>query len=228
MSRAFCIPGILFLFAALVLNFLVSISLPYLTALDVARATFKTDAHVGGVNAAREVRFGVWASCVYADDGTKTCLKAGPAYSVGFEDPDQDVNVVIGPSWTRGLVVHPIATGITFLALLCSFSLHIAVSLVASLLSFLAALLTLVAFAIDIALFVYVKHQADKLPSVDGSGKPGPGFYLTLVAFVLLLLAGCTVCFGRRRQRMSTATSYPMTETNTARAPFWKRFRRSA
>ncbi|TRM63190.1 SUR7/PalI family-domain-containing protein [Schizophyllum amplum] len=232
-------PGDLFLFAALVLNFLVSISLPYLTALDVARATFKTDAHVGGVNAAREVRFGVWASCVYADDGTKTCLKAGPAYSVGFEDPDQDVNVVIGPSWTRGLVVHPIATGITFLALLCSFSLHIAVSLVASLLSFLAALLTLVAFAIDIALFVYVKHQADKLPSVDGSGKPGPVQVLLRVLLRLSFLShsrrlrapapgGCTVCFGRRRQRMSTATSYPMTETNTARAPFWKRFRRSA
>lgn len=47
-----------------------------------------------------------------------------------------------------------------------------------------------------------------------------PGFWMTLVAFVILLLAGCTVCFGRRRQRMSSATAYPMTE---ARAPFWKR-----
>ena len=48
---------------------------------------------------------------------------------------------------------------------------------------------------------------------------------MTLVAFVILLLAGCTVCFGRRRQRMSSATAYPMTE---ARAPFWKRaFRRN-
>jgi hypothetical protein len=30
--------------------------------------------------------------------------------------------------------------------------------------SFLAALLTLIAFAIDIALFVFLKHQTDKLP----------------------------------------------------------------
>ena len=45
----------------------------------------------------------------------------------------------------------------------------------ASLLSFLSAVLTLIAFAIDIALFVYVKHQIKKLPNVDGTGKPGPG-----------------------------------------------------
>ncbi|KAL1746620.1 SUR7/PalI family-domain-containing protein [Schizophyllum fasciatum] len=222
MSRAFCIPGIFFIFAALVLNFLVSISLPYLTALDVARATFDTGASAGGVDSGvRQVRFGVWSSCVYQDDGTKTCRDAKLSYSVGFEDPkESDVSVVIGPSWTRGLILHPIATGVTFIALLFSFSTHIAISLVASLLSFLSAVLTLVAFAIDIALFVYIKHQVDKLPNVDGTGKPGPGFWMTLAAFIVLLLAGCTVCFGRRRQRMSSATAYPMTE---ARAPFWKR-----
>ncbi|KAL1754048.1 SUR7/PalI family-domain-containing protein [Schizophyllum commune] len=227
MSRAFCIPGIFFIFAALVLNFLVSISLPYLTALDVARATVNTGISAGNVDSGvREVRFGVWSSCAYTDDGTKTCRDAKPAYSVGFSDPkEQDVSVTVGPSWTRGLVLHPIATGVTFIALLFSFSTHIAVSLIASLLSFLSAVLTLIAFAIDIALFVYVKHQVKKLPNVDGTGKPGPGFWMTLVAFVILLLAGCTVCFGRRRQRMSSATAYPMTE---AKAPFWKRaFRRN-
>ena len=38
MSRAFCIPGIVFIFCAFVLNFLVSISLPYLPALDIVSA----------------------------------------------------------------------------------------------------------------------------------------------------------------------------------------------
>lgn len=37
MSRAFCIPAIFFLFSAFVLLFIVSISLPYLTAMDITR-----------------------------------------------------------------------------------------------------------------------------------------------------------------------------------------------
>jgi hypothetical protein len=40
MPRAFCIPGVIFLFSAFALSFLVSISLPYLTRLDIARVTF--------------------------------------------------------------------------------------------------------------------------------------------------------------------------------------------
>lgn len=40
MGRLFHIPGIFFLFSAFVLLFLVSISLPYLTALDFARVHF--------------------------------------------------------------------------------------------------------------------------------------------------------------------------------------------
>ena len=40
MPRAFHIPGVIFLFCAFVLLFLVSISLPYITALDVARVHF--------------------------------------------------------------------------------------------------------------------------------------------------------------------------------------------
>jgi len=40
MARAFCIPGVFFLFAAFVLSFLTSISLPYLPALDITRAHF--------------------------------------------------------------------------------------------------------------------------------------------------------------------------------------------
>ena len=40
MTRAFCIPGIVFLTCALVLLVLVSISLPFLTGLDFVRVHF--------------------------------------------------------------------------------------------------------------------------------------------------------------------------------------------
>lgn len=43
MSRAFCIPGIVVIFMALVLNFLASISLPFLPALDITRTHFASD-----------------------------------------------------------------------------------------------------------------------------------------------------------------------------------------
>jgi hypothetical protein len=98
-------------------------------------------------------------------------------------------------------------------------------TLIASLVSFLAALVTLVAFAIDIALFARVRHEMRGL-GVDANTNTAPGlspndyflirrvndaiiplaFWMTLVAFVLLLLAGCTVCLGRRKARMADAT----------------------
>lgn len=33
---------------------------------------------------------------------------------------------------------------------------------------------------------------------------------MTFVSFILLFLAGGTVCFGRRRDRMAGATTYPV------------------
>lgn len=55
MPRSFCIPGIAFLFCAFVLSFLVSISLPYLTALDIVRTHFD-GVTIDGSNSLNEVR----------------------------------------------------------------------------------------------------------------------------------------------------------------------------
>lgn len=61
-----------------------------------------------------------------------------------------------------------IATGVTFIAMLLSFSQHVTVTLISSLTAFFAAFLTLIAFAVDIALYAYLKHQVNKLPDVHG------------------------------------------------------------
>ena len=47
MSRAFCIPGVFFLFFAFVLSLLASISLPFLPALDITRTHFGAGAVQG-------------------------------------------------------------------------------------------------------------------------------------------------------------------------------------
>jgi ABC-type nickel/cobalt efflux system permease component RcnA len=108
---------------------------------------------------------------------------------------------------------------VSFIALLLSFSTHITVTLLASLVSFLAALLTLIAFAIDIALFAFVKHELGTLNNSNFNTNTAPAFWLTFASFLLLLLAGCTVCFGRRRQtRLGNAG-----ESGTG-APYKSRF----
>ena len=69
----------------------------------------------------------------------------------------------------------------TFIALLSSLSFHVTPALFASLLSFIAGLVTLTAFASDIALFINVRDKARQArqglpePQVRDVVAPGPG-----------------------------------------------------
>jgi len=228
MPRILHIPGVIALFCAFVLLFLVSISLPYLTALDFARVHFNSGSASSGLSnsGVSQLRFGSWAYCFYDNDGARTCSSPNNAYStVVYANADKSSWQTVGPSWTRGLAVHPVACGVTFIALLLSFSTHITFTLFASLISFLAAVLTVVAFAIDIALYAFVKHQMHKLDGVNTNTNTAPAFWMTFVSILLLTFAGFTVCFGRRRDRMADSTTYPAT---TAGKFSWRdRFRRN-
>jgi len=226
MSRAFCIPGILFLVCALVLNFLVSISLPYLPALDIARTRFEPDVRQANTQGVTQVRFGIWAPCYYDRNEDRTCSKTKLAYNLEIDNANQTKTAKISASWTRGLAAHPLATAVNFVALLLAFSSHVTVMLVASLVSFLAALVTLVAFAIDIALFARVRHEMNGL-GITAKTSTAPAFWMTLVAFVLLLFAGCTVCFGRRKSRLAGATTTTPATPKPSKPGFASRFRRN-
>lgn len=170
-----------------------------------------------------QLRLGIWGYCIDQSSG-RTCFNTGHGYSV-ILGSTQGNEITIGSSWTRGLAVLPVAASVSFVALLLSISQHITITLVASLVSFLAALLSLIAFAINIALYAYVKHEMDTL-NIDATTITGPGFWLTFVSLLLLLLAGCTVCFGRRRDRMAGATtdSYQL---NSLKGGLFSRFRRN-
>jgi hypothetical protein len=54
---------------------------------------------------------------------------------------------------------------------------------------------------------------------------------LTFVSFILLLVGGCTVCFGCRRSRRldgaTTSTSNPIQPQTRQRKPLWGRFNRN-
>ncbi|KAI5983906.1 hypothetical protein EDD15DRAFT_2178192 [Pisolithus albus] len=226
MGRAFCIPAVFFFFAAFVLLFIVSISLPFLTAMDIARVHTEGSSAVSAANdTVSQLRvkliFAIRAYCYdLSNNGNRVCSTTGHGYSVVIST--QNNSVTIGSSWTRGLAVHPVAAGLTFIALLLALSQHITVTLFASLVGFVAALLAFIAFLIDIALFGYLKNQMGNL-GYGGNTITGPGFWLTFTAMILLVLGGCTVCLGRRRKRMANATS----TAPSTKESFFSRFKRN-
>ncbi|KAG1866050.1 pali-domain-containing protein [Suillus subluteus] len=223
MSRTYCIPGVFFLFSAWFLLFIVSISLPSFQAMDITRVDSSGAVAGNSDEAFTQLRLGIWGYCVDLSSGW-TCFKTGHGYSLTFTNA-QNAEVTIGSSWTRGLAVLPVACCVAFIALLLSISQHITITLVASLVSFLAALLTLIAFAINIALFAYVKHELGTLNTSETT-ITGPGFWLTFVSMLLLILAGCTVCFGRRRDRMAGANNNSY-QLNGPKSGFLSRFGRN-
>ncbi|KAJ7619476.1 hypothetical protein FB45DRAFT_930892 [Roridomyces roridus] len=222
--KLFYVPGVICLLFALVLGVLVSISLPFLPALDFVRVRFADSGVMTSGAGMTELRFGIWAPCYYDTTGARTCLSAGHAYTISISNAAKTADVIIGSSWTRGLAVHPVAAAVTFLAFLMSFSTHHMVTLLASLTSFLAAMLTLIAFAIDIALYAFVHHEVGKLPDINASTRTSAAFWMTFATLLLLLIAGCTVCLGRRKDRLSGASTYPVSSTQE-KPSFLSRFR---
>ncbi|KAJ6461881.1 hypothetical protein C8R47DRAFT_993412 [Mycena vitilis] len=220
MARAFYLSGMAFLFCALVLSFLSSISLPYLPALDFTRVRF-AKGFFSGSDTLQEVRWGIWGPCVYDGNDHRTCVHTGHGYTIPIRTLDgQEVD--IGASWTRGLAIHPVATAVVAIAFgfAASKMEHgITLTLIPPCESQL-----LIAFAIDIALFAFVHHEIGKLDNVDANVNAGSAFWMTLVSLIFVLLAGCTVCFGRRKESGNDA--YPMF-TKSSGGGFLSRFRKN-
>jgi len=223
MARLFCIPGIVLLTICLVLSFLVSLSLPYLRDLDIVHV------NLGGISGGAtsaptisNVRFGIWSYCTtQAGNGDVTCVPNQLGYSANFGATGGG-DVSIGADWTRGLVLHPIATAFVLFAWLLSFSQHFTVTLLASLMSFTAAGFTLIALAIDIALFVHVRNTFASVAGVADDTNAGAGLWITLAVLLLLLISGCIVCFGRRRDSRKRSLDSPL----TTKRPWYNKFRR--
>jgi len=105
---------------------------------------------------------------------------------------------------TFTLILHPIAAGLSGLAVLfgiCGSEYHRAGTVLMALSSSLAALVTLVAFVLDIVLFSIARHEFRKF---GWSSQYGNAIWLTLGALVALMLGFCTSTvgvFGSYRRR---------------------------
>ncbi|KAJ3523847.1 hypothetical protein NMY22_g11258 [Coprinellus aureogranulatus] len=128
-------------------------------------------------------------------------------YALNPKDANFDT-LTISAAWTRGLAAHPVATGTIFLALLASLSTRHSVNLFAPLICAFSALVILVTFAIQIALHLHVRVVIGR--NIEGSIiSAGPGFWLTFVTLILVIIAGLMMFVKRRRQVLADA-GYPM------------------
>jgi len=212
------------LFLALALSFLVSISVPYVVDFDVVRTIFKGTVSGDGISVS-EVRLGIWGYCArYSSDFV--CDHTGLAYQYTVSGGANSNTEYVRPSWTRGLVMSPVATAFILVSFLASFSSHLTILLASSLLAFMGALVTIIFMAINIALFVYVRSKMNDLGTSPNTNF-GPGFWMSLAVFILCMVAGFIVCFGHRRERNARKADNYVANSTTgygARRNGWRRF----
>jgi SUR7/PalI family len=111
---------------------------------------------------------------------------------------------------TYTLLLHPIAAGLSGLAVLfglCGVGYHRSGTVLMALSSSFAALVTFVAFVLDLVLFSIARHEFRKF---GWSSEYGNAIWMTLGALVALALGFCTSTFGifgsYRRQRQYVGT----------------------
>lgn len=105
---------------------------------------------------------------------------------------------------TNVFVLHPVGTGVAFIAFLLSLvSTSTILSILATLVTALAFVINAVACIISFVTFSLIRSEVNK--SVGSNATYGPAIYLAVVAAALCLIATVimfvTCCAGRRRRR---------------------------
>jgi len=171
--------GVFLLLVSTVLTILTSVSLPYLPNTDIVRVHFKSGNITQGTVMSPDIsqlRFGIWSYCALElPSGNRNCSDNGYAYSVVFLDKNSTHSVTIGSSWTRGLAIHPVSAGITFIALLTAFFFP---TIVTAVVATLAALTASFASCVDLALYCFVRYQVRKLQPSNSQTDPSLKFWM--------------------------------------------------
>ncbi|KAI0305530.1 actin cortical patch SUR7/pH-response regulator pali [Multifurca ochricompacta] len=187
MAASSALPGFFFCFAATVLLVLVSVSVPTWNTVYFLRAS----------NGRSDLRFGVFGY-------------TGTQVHIGYRLPITTGELASSSihNLTYTLILHPVAAGLSGLALLfglCGAGYHRSGTVLMTLSSSLAVLITLVAFVLDMVLFSIVRHEFRKL---GWSSQYGNAIWMTLGALVALALGFCTSACGifgsYRRRRQNT------------------------
>jgi len=185
MAASSAIPGLFFCFCAMTLLVFASVSVPTWSAISFL--------NVG--SGAGQLKYGVFGF-------------TGSSPHIGYLFTNQRLNGTVLHNLTKTLILHPIAAGFAGLAFLfgvCGAGYHRAGTVLMTLMSGLALLTTFIIFVIDMILFGIARERY----RADGTfAQYGNANWLTLGAFVALLLGFCTsACgiFGHYRRRRDVA-----------------------
>jgi hypothetical protein len=220
--------GTFLLFAACVLLIITDISSPVVNNLAILDVTLgnSTDAHHS------HVTFGTFGWCVTntADNGKDYCSPSQIGYdpaSIMGSVEDTDFGSAAADTTkglTRVMILHPIATGLAFLAFILALGAGFLGSLTAALVSAITFIVTIVALACDFASFAIVR---DKINS-SGSGSDAAfavAIWTILASAVCSLLGNFliffTCCSARLHRRRATRSKGEYNSPPTRRRRFW-------
>ncbi|GAA6011046.1 hypothetical protein JCM10207_005476 [Rhodosporidiobolus poonsookiae] len=178
--------------------FLLLAATAVLIVASVSAPIWDTVGFLKGTVNGRDITFGNWGWC---SEGQ--CSSAGLGYDRNFIDSvvgTDGVGDAVIHGLSKTLVLTPICAGLSFIALLFALSTHLAMGIVASLLSLLAFIVTIVSLGLDLGVFVTARNRInDRIANSDVH--LASCIWLVVAAAGCQLIAALTVCFTRSRRR---------------------------
>ncbi|MCJ1282938.1 hypothetical protein MMC26_002264 [Xylographa opegraphella] len=201
--------GVAFLLIASILLLVTTISAPVIGDIAILKVMLTNQSALRNSS----VTFGTFGHCVLDVAPAATDQDYCYPRSVGYH-PATIMADIDGTGFSRtasasadgltyAMILHPIACGIAFIAFLLSIGAGIVGSLLGAIVAALAWIITLVAMAIDFALFGIIKDHVNG----DGSGSNAyysTGMWTILTAMVLLFFGMFIVlftCFSARKEK---------------------------
>ncbi|RDW62571.1 hypothetical protein BP5796_10873 [Coleophoma crateriformis] len=229
--------GTFLLFAAAILLLITTISAPVITDIGILKVTLTNQSDLRNSS----INFGTFGYCTLdvapASSDQDYCSGKHIGYNPALIMAEADGTAfgsMSGDSTkalTRVMVLHPVGCGLAFIAFLFALGAGVFGALLASLVSALAFIITVVVMAVDFTIFGIIKNKVNK----DGTGSRAYysiGMWTTVAAMICLFLATFIVfftCFSarmhKRRNTHSTKAvdaGYPGGYTTTKRH-FWQR-----
>lgn len=176
--------GFFFCFAAMVLLIFVSVSTPVWRNIYFLKATVT-----------EEIRYGIWGYCVQGGDCSNAMLGYAPSIEQVGGNYTEGSSVL--QNFTKVMILHPIAGALALFAVLWGLAGVALASrtctILMSLTAFLALLASLVAFAIDLALWIIIRNR---IRDRGFEAELGNANWLTVGAVAALILGTCTAACG--------------------------------
>ncbi|KXT05201.1 hypothetical protein AC578_8390 [Pseudocercospora eumusae] len=215
--------GVFILFVASILLLFITISAPIINGLGLLEITLgnSTKSHDYGMV------FGTFGyCCTNCAPNSKDDICTGR--HIGYEPAQMmaridgtdydDISSGTSDSFTRVMVLHPIACGTAFIAFLISIGGGVLASLLGALAAFVAWVLVVIVMATDFTLFGIIRHHVNDDDS-NSKARFGDAIWLLVASFILLFAGMCivlfTCCVSRREKKRSSRAF----EKQTAPAP---------